>query len=237
MTNDGYVVQWRRSSIPSNSLACVYCAGGGKRPSRRVLGSDVDIDLTAVDETNTRIKPKDIIDLIRRHDGFGMVGLVGVQSNQYPRALDIARPLRAAGIPIVIGGFHVSGLLAMLPGAKTDLQVALDLGCSLFAGEAEGRIDQVLKDAAAGALKPVYISWTICRPSSQRRRPTCRATPCSACTTITRASTAGRGCPSSARSAPSSTCRAASRAAARPTIRAADQEALGRRHPPLLHHG
>jgi radical SAM superfamily enzyme YgiQ (UPF0313 family) len=153
--DDGYVVQWRRSSIPSNSLACVY-ALASEAASRRVLGSDVDLDLTAIDETNTRIKPKDIVDLIRRHDGFGMVGLVGVQSNQYPRALDIARPLRAAGVPVVIGGFHVSGLLAMLPGAKTDLQVALDLGCSLFAGEAEGRIDQVLKDAAAGALKPVY---------------------------------------------------------------------------------
>ncbi len=153
--DDGYVVQWRRSSIPSNSLACVY-ALAAEAASRRVLGSDVDIDLTAVDETNTRIKPNDVIALIRRHGGFGMVGLVGVQSNQYPRALDIARPLRAAGIPVVMGGFHVSGLLAMLPGAKTDLQVALDLGCSLFAGEAEGRIDQVLKDAAAGALKPVY---------------------------------------------------------------------------------
>jgi radical SAM superfamily enzyme YgiQ (UPF0313 family) len=153
--DDGYVVQWRRSSIPSNSLACVY-ALAAEAASRRVLGSDVDFDLTAIDETNTRIKPKEIIDLIRRHDGFGMVGLVGVQSNQYPRALDIARPLRAAGISVVIGGFHVSGLLAMLPGATTDLQVALDLGCSLFAGEAEGRIDQVLKDAAAGTLKPVY---------------------------------------------------------------------------------
>jgi len=153
--DDGYVVQWRRSSIPSNSLACVY-ALASEAASRHVLGSDIDIDLTAVDETNTRIKPKDVIDLIQRHHGFGMVGLVGVQSNQYPRALDIARPLRAAGVPVVIGGFHVSGLLAMLPGAKTDLQVALDLGCSLFAGEAEGRIDQVLKDAAVGALKPVY---------------------------------------------------------------------------------
>jgi radical SAM superfamily enzyme YgiQ (UPF0313 family) len=153
--DDGYVVQWRRSSIPSNSLACVY-ALAAEAASRRALGSDVDVDLTALDETNTRIRPKDIIDLLQRHDGFGMVGLVGVQSNQYPRALDIARPLRAAGIPVVIGGFHVSGLLAMLPGAKTDLQVALDLGCSLFAGEAEGRIDQVLKDAAAGVLKPVY---------------------------------------------------------------------------------
>src|SRR5262245_35899229 len=153
--DDGYVVQWRRSSIPSNSLACVYSLAADAA-GRRVLGSEVEIEITALDETNTRIKPKDIIDLIRRHDGFGMVGLVGVQSNQYPRALDIARPLRAAGLPVVIGGFHVSGLLAMLPGAATDLQLALDLGCSLFAGEAEGRIDRVLQDAAAATLKPVY---------------------------------------------------------------------------------
>src|SRR5438270_11071610 len=130
--DDGYVVQWRRSSIPSNSLACVY-ALAAEAASRNVLGSHVDIDLTAIDETNTRIKPKHIIDLIRRHDGFGMVGLVGVQSNQYPRALDVARPLRAAGTPVVIGGFHVSGLLAMLPAAKTALQAALDPGSRLFA--------------------------------------------------------------------------------------------------------
>ncbi len=86
-----------------------------------------------------------------------MVGLVGVQSNQFPRALDIARPLRAAGIPVVIGGFHVSGCLAMLPDMQADLQQALDMGCSLFAGEAEdGRIDAVIRDAANGALKPIY---------------------------------------------------------------------------------
>ena len=30
------------------------------------------------------------------------------------------------------------------------------MGISLFAGEAEGRLDEVLRDAAAGALKPLY---------------------------------------------------------------------------------
>src|SRR5262249_6890637 len=153
--DDGYVVQWWRSSIPSNSLACVYTLARDAA-ERTVLGPDVEIDITAFDETNTRIKVKEIISLIRSHEGFGMVGLVGVQSNQYPRALDIARPLRAAGVPVVIGGFHISGLLAMLPGESTDLQQALDLGCSLFAGEAEGRIDRVLQDAAAGTLAPTY---------------------------------------------------------------------------------
>ena len=59
--DDGYVIQWCRSSIPSNSLACVY-ALAEDAADRRVLGPDVDLDITAIDETNTRIKPEDIID-------------------------------------------------------------------------------------------------------------------------------------------------------------------------------
>jgi hypothetical protein len=154
--SDGYVIQWIRSSIPSNSLASVY-ALASDAAQRQALGSDVTIDISAMDETNTRVRIKDIIAQFKKHDGFGMVGLVGVQSNQFPRSLDIARPLRAAGIPVVIGGFHVSGCLAMLPGMQADLQVALDMGCSLFAGEAEdGRLDRVMQDAAIGMLQPIY---------------------------------------------------------------------------------
>jgi hypothetical protein len=153
--DDGYVVQWWRSSIPANSLACVYTLAADAA-RRQALGSDVAVDITATDESNCRVRVKDVINLIRKHQGFGMVGLVGVQSNQFPRALDIARPLRAAGLQVVIGGFHVAGCLAMLPEMQTDLQVALDMGCSLFAGEAEGRIDKVLQDAAAGKLEPIY---------------------------------------------------------------------------------
>ncbi len=153
---DGYVIQWMRSSIPSNSLASVYALACDS-VARQALGPDVAVDISVMDETNTRVRIKDILAQFKRHDGFGMVGLVGVQSNQFPRALDIARPLRAAGIPVVIGGFHVSGCLAMLPEMQADLKVALDMGCSLFAGEAEeGRLDQVLRDAANGTLPPVY---------------------------------------------------------------------------------
>ncbi len=78
---------------------------------------------------------------LQRPVNFGFVGLVGVQSNRYPRSLDIARPLREAGIAVVIGGFHVSGMLAMFPKVMDDLQQALDIGVTLFAGEAEGRMD------------------------------------------------------------------------------------------------
>jgi hypothetical protein len=70
--------------------------------------------------------------------------------------MDIARPLRKAGVPVAIGGFHVSGCLSMLPGIQPDLQEALDLGITLYAGELEGRCDDLLRDAAGGSLKPVY---------------------------------------------------------------------------------
>ncbi|MBO0759043.1 MAG: radical SAM protein, partial [Bradyrhizobiaceae bacterium] len=154
--DDGYVVQWLRSAIPSNSLAAVY-ALSADAAHRRVLGPDTDIDITVVDETNQRVRCERLIKLIRSHHGFGMVGLVGVQSNQFPRTLDLARTLRSAAIQVVIGGFHVSGCLAMLPKMQPDLQAALDLGCSLFAGEAEdGRLDTVLQDAARRTLKPIY---------------------------------------------------------------------------------
>ncbi len=33
--DDGYVIQWRRSTIPSNSLASVYGLHGGMRGSAR----------------------------------------------------------------------------------------------------------------------------------------------------------------------------------------------------------
>jgi hypothetical protein len=153
--DDGYVIQWLRSIIPSNTLAVLRglamdCA------ERFVLGADVEIVITALDETNTIIRPRQIVRRIKKAGGFGMVGLVGVQSNQFPRALDIARPLREAGLAVVIGGFHVSGCLAMLPGMQPDLQRALDIGVTLFAGEAEYRLDQLLVDAANGSLQPIY---------------------------------------------------------------------------------
>jgi radical SAM superfamily enzyme YgiQ (UPF0313 family) len=153
--DDGYVIQWFRSVVPSNSLACVYSVVEDAR-QRRVLGDDVEIDIDATDEVNTRIRPNGIIRRFRRRDNFGLVFLVGVQSNQFPRALDIARPLRAAGIPVVIGGFHVSGCLAMLGETQADLVVARELGITLYAGELEGRCDDFLRDAVAGKLKPVY---------------------------------------------------------------------------------
>src|SRR6195952_3614990 len=118
--DEGYVIQWMRSAIPSNALAVLNglaldCV------DRKVLGGEVDIAIHAFDETNTRIRPDRIAKIIRGNGGLGLVALVGVQSNQFPRAVDISRRLRHAGIQVAIGGFHVSGCLAMLPELPPDI--------------------------------------------------------------------------------------------------------------------
>jgi len=152
--DDGYVIQWFRSAIPSNSLACLF--GLAKEcAADNIFGPDVDLDIHAFDETNTVIKTREIAELVNAADS-GMVMLVGVQSNQFPRALDMARPLREKGIQVAIGGFHVSGTMAMLEERDAGVQAALDLGVTVFAGEAEGRLHQILKDAYYGDMQPVY---------------------------------------------------------------------------------
>src|SRR6516164_3607687 len=87
--DDGYVIQWLRSPIPSTSLAALYglakdCA------ERHVLGPAVEIDVHAFDETNTRIRRNRRAAMIQVA-GAGMLRLGGVQPNQFPRALDLAK--------------------------------------------------------------------------------------------------------------------------------------------------
>ncbi len=153
--SDGYVIQFLRSAMPSNTLATIYGLAEDCR-DRKVLGDDVEIRFTEIDETNKRVRPDRIARMIRRDGGRALIGLIGVQSNQYPRALELARQFRAEGLPVCIGGFHVSGVIAMLPELTPELQQALDMGVSLFAGEAEGRLETVLRDAWNGELKPLY---------------------------------------------------------------------------------
>jgi pyruvate-formate lyase-activating enzyme len=154
--DEGYPLQWRYSTIPSNALACMNGIAEDCR-ERMVLGEDVDIRVHAMDETNCRLSPKKLIAMIGRDGGRGMVGLVGVQSNQYPRALDLARPFLNAGIPVCMGGFHVAGSLAMLEGIPPEIAAGRDMGISFFVGEAEdGRFDEVLRDGYAGKLKDFY---------------------------------------------------------------------------------
>src|ERR687883_680617 len=58
--DDGYPIQWFRSAIPSNTLACLNgLAEDAQR--RQVLGPAVEIRIDTYDETNRRVRPDRII--------------------------------------------------------------------------------------------------------------------------------------------------------------------------------
>ena len=76
--DEGYVIQWGRSAIPSNSLAALN-ALAMDCVERQVLGKDVHIQVEVYDETNVVIPTKRIIKRIRKGFG-GLIGFVGVQN-------------------------------------------------------------------------------------------------------------------------------------------------------------
>jgi hypothetical protein len=154
--DDGYPITWFRSIIPSNTLAALY--GLGEDCNRRqVLGADVDIVIEPIDESNRRVRPDRIIARIKRAGGKALICLVGVQTNQFPHAVDLAQLFLKAGLPVALGGFHVSGCLSMLPVLPDEIVQAMDMGIAMFAGEAEeGRLDGVLRDAWNKRLERLY---------------------------------------------------------------------------------
>ncbi len=152
--DDGYTIQWFKSSIPSNSLASVYGLIADSA-ERKIFGDDVSVEIEAFDETNSVIPIKRIIKNIKRAGG-GFVGLVGVQSNQFPRAMDLSRTFRAHNVPVIIGGFHTAGCLSMLSETPPEIVEVQEMGVTIYAGEAEGRMDVLLQDAYRGELKPLY---------------------------------------------------------------------------------
>jgi len=154
--DDGYVIQWRKSWIPSNTLACVN-ALTQDAADRNALGDNVEFIINAYDEMNIVIPVADIIRRFKDNSGHGIVFFVGVQSNQFPRAMDIVKQFRDENIQVAIGGFHVSGSISMLPQLPGELKEATESGIALFAGEAEeGRLVEVFKDAYQRKLKPIY---------------------------------------------------------------------------------
>jgi radical SAM superfamily enzyme YgiQ (UPF0313 family) len=155
--DDGYVRRYWRGVLPSNTLACLKSLTLDLARSGE-LGPGVDVSVEIYDETVQRLPLRKIIRRHRRGGAQVLVGLAGVQSNQFPRARDIALQLRAEGVPVMIGGFHVSGILSMFDRPSPELQDVMDKGVTLVRGEAEspGVLAGILRDALNGELKPLY---------------------------------------------------------------------------------
>jgi radical SAM superfamily enzyme YgiQ (UPF0313 family) len=153
--DDGYVVRHWRGVLPSNTLACL--AGLTQDVvQRNVLGDAWNVKVHLYDETVDKVPVKKICRSQRWGLAKTIVGLVGVQTNQFPRACDLAQEFRRAGLTVLIGGFHVSGYLALLPDIPADIQELMDEGVTIVKGEVEETWGDLLADAVNGRLKPMY---------------------------------------------------------------------------------
>lgn len=129
----GFPIHWRKAIVPSNSLACMYGIALDSA-CRKVLDLEVEKRVTAFDESSDVVNCQELIKQLQQRSQRMLLCLVGVQTNQFPRALDIAQFFVAAEEPVCIGGFHVSGSITMLENQPQELIDAQEQGISLFAG-------------------------------------------------------------------------------------------------------
>jgi hypothetical protein len=72
------------------------------------------------------------------------------------RAADLACAFRDRGIAVALGGFHVSGSLAMLPGVAPEIRALMERGVAVVAGEVEEKMEALLLAAWEQKLEPLY---------------------------------------------------------------------------------
>src|SRR3989338_5189489 len=152
---NGYPLRFLKGVLPSNSLAVMYSLTQEAFASESL--AHLNGQVYAFDELVWNQRVDNPAALVRRfNDGQTkiVVGLVAVQTNQFPRALDLGRKFKQAGADVVIGGFHVSGSISTLvdgiasfdPNRKTvpsphrmpdEIQILIDEGIVICHGEAE----------------------------------------------------------------------------------------------------
>ena len=153
--DEGYVVRHFRGVLPSNTLACLSSLTEDLK-RRRALGGNLEMRIRIFDDTVQPIPFERIIRSNKLPRNRTVVGLVGVQSNQFPRAADMARRFRAGGLQVLVGGFHVSGILALFPEIRSEIRELMDLGVTVVKGEVEESWGDILADALHDRLRPLY---------------------------------------------------------------------------------
>jgi hypothetical protein len=153
--DEGYVVRHWRGTLPSNTLSCLNglteaaIASGALAP--------VEVSIHPFDEAVDKVDPRRIVRRLTRGPGSRvLVALAGVQTNQFPRACDLARQFLAEGCAVMIGGFHVSGASSGRADLPAECQAIVDEGVTLVLGEVENHWTGLLRDAIAGRLRRVY---------------------------------------------------------------------------------
>jgi radical SAM superfamily enzyme YgiQ (UPF0313 family) len=149
---EGYVQFFRYGIQPNNTLTVLKALN--ESLNRRLTAErNVSLETVIWDEICDGVVSPETIVAIKekaREDGVELlIGLAGVQSNQYPRGRDLALQFVAHGITTMMGGFHVSGY----PESRQFLN---SCGITTVVGEAETLWAQIIEDYLRGELKLNY---------------------------------------------------------------------------------
>ena len=138
---DGFVERFRRGFMPNSTVPYM----------RSMVPVEVDgmpVETKTVDEyVHTDLQYLKL--LLGPQGKRTLVALVGVQSHQFHRALDLAAYAQSNGCMTVIGGPHVM---------TCDTSMFHGRGVSFALAEAELVWSKILQDAACGEMQPVYGS-------------------------------------------------------------------------------
>ncbi len=147
----GRVAYFWKGVLPNNTLTVLRALNDAYNRARADDG--VYVETVIWDEqVDGPVLPATIRSMQEKalEDGVEViVGLAGVQTNQYPRGRDLALQFRRAGFPVLFGGFHVSGH----PDSRAFLE---SCGVTTVVGEAETIWGDILDDYLRGALEPSY---------------------------------------------------------------------------------
>jgi Radical SAM superfamily len=134
----GHVERFRRGFMPNSTVPHLRSMTPASLDGTR-------IDTVAIDEyVQTDLH---YLDVLRNPDTPTLLALVGVQSHQFQRSLDLAAFARANGAHCVIGGPHPM---------TCDTAMLQNRGVSFAMAEAEMIWLDILRDAIRGELRPAY---------------------------------------------------------------------------------
>lgn len=136
----GYVERFRWGFMPNATLPFM-------RSLTPLELEGTPIEVTAIDEyVHTDLRYLELLQ--QADDAVTLLALIGVQSHQFHRALDLAAFAKARGVEhCVIGGPH---------SMTCDTTLHQNRGVSFALAEAELVWPTILRDAIHGALQPVY---------------------------------------------------------------------------------
>ncbi len=169
--DDGFPQRFARGVLPSNSAAVLHTLT--RDALAAILPPEVPVEIHVLEDGIQR-HAKRLERLRARFPEPGtrlVVGLVAVQTAQFPRACDLIDRWQRVGATCVIGGFHVSGSITTMldgiddrsrPGIPSprrmppEIQALVEKGVVVFHGEAEVEWRRALADLLAGTPASMY---------------------------------------------------------------------------------